>query len=895
MSLSGFNVSAAGKNIAPLAKATVSDALNPEYGASCLNDGLIMYDGKGEWACKGLVAPWGVMHMPWAMLEWDNEVYIDRIVLYDRVCSDEHLAGGTLSFSDGSKISVLTIPDNGSPKSISFPAKNVKWVKFEATDGKGKNIGLSEIEVFEALNNTSGFTEWVDPYIETTRGRWFFCTPAARPFGMIAAHAYTRNKNQGGGGYNYNFTEILGFTQINDWMISGPKLMPVAGDIDPLLGEDGWKSPFKHESEIIQPGYHRLYLDRYNLWVEYTATDRVAFYRLNYTKGDTGKLLIDVGSSLGNCSMENAVLKRISDNRIEGKFVTTKRFWGGPDNIDLYFVLESDRPFSNVDGWSGLRMESDANTISGDKVGMALNFDLKDNSEIKIRIAMSYTSVENAAYNLQVEADHWDFGKVCMESEDIWDEMLGRISVKGGTDAQRIKFYTDLWHVLLGRHKINDANGWYPDYAGGKYANKRSPDPAKLRRLPLNADGAPKYNMYGFDALWLTQWNLNILWGLAWPEILDDFSACLVQYADNGGLLPRGACGGGYSFIMTGCPATSLLVSTYMKNIMKKTDPLHVFETIKRNHLPGGMMSHENAEDLQFYIKNGYCPNNAGKTLEWAFQDWGLSRMAKRLGKTSDAIEFERRSHAWTPLFNKEEGMILPKTKDGKWMHTNLLNGQGWIEANSWQGTWSVSHDLPKLVELMGGGDVFCEKLNFAFEKSREQDFVYEYSGGYVSYANQPGCSNAHLFTYGGKPWLTQYWVRRVKEQAYGDITPDKGYGGHDEDQGQMGGVGALMAIGLFSVTGTEHDIPYYEITSPIFDRIIIKLNRDYYFGEQFEIKTNNNSGKNCYINKAELNGKEWIYAQFDHETFSKGGTLELWLDNKPNIEWGKLKYLNDR
>ena len=414
----------------------------------------------------------------------------------------------------------------------------------------------------------------------------------------------------------------------------------------------------------------------------------------------------------------------------------------------------------------------------------------------------------------------------------------------------------------------------------------------KVRRLPLTADGKPKFNMYGFDGLWLTHWNLNVLWGLAWPEVMDDLSACLVQYADNGQLLPRGACSGGYSFIMSGCPATSLLVSTYMKGIMKKADPLHTFDVIKRNHMPGGMMSYESADDLKFYISHGYCPDNASKTLEWAFQDWGASRMAARLGKHSDARMFEKRSRAWTPLFNAELGLVFPKKRNGEWLHQDALSGNGWVEANSWQATWSLSHELPKLVKMMGGADKFCEKLNFAFEQARDLDFVYAYSGGYVSYANQPGCSNAHIFAYGGKPWLTQYWVRQVKERAYGGITPDKGYGGHDEDEGQMGGVSALMALGLFSVTGTESDTPYYDITSPIFDKITIKLNGDYCEGSTFTITTHNNSAENCYIQRAQLNGMEWNYAQFNHADFTKGGKIELWLGNEPNTSWGTLTYL---
>lgn len=887
---------AAQNNIAPQAHATVSDALSGQYGAEGLNDGLIRYDGRGEWACRGAVASWGVMHMPWAQLEWDEEVTIERVVLYDRVSPEEHLAGGTLRFSDGSEVSVTGIPNDGSPRSVTFAPRKVKWMRFEATDGAGKNIGLSEIEVFPARDERTSYVEWADPWIETTRGRWFFCTPAARPMGMVAAHAFTRNKNQGGGGYNYNFPDILGFTQINDWMIAGPNVMPAAGDVDPMQGMAGWKSPFSHESEIIQPGYHRLYLDRYNAWVEYTATDRAALYRVNYTKGEQGKLLVDVGSTLGNCSMNRAKLYRMSDTVILGELMTTDRFWGGPDSIALFFVLECNRPFTSADGWNEQGVMPCAEAIAGDQAGMVLNFDLKESGEVLFKIGMSYTSLENAVGNLKAELDGWDFDAVRGETQAIWNEMLGRMAVEGGSEAQQIKFYTDLWHVLLGRHKISDVNGWYPDYTGGKYVDKRTSDPMKLRRVELDANGAPKFNMYGFDGLWLTQWNLNVLWGLAWPEIMDDFTACLVQYADNGGLLPRGACAGGYSFIMTGCPASSMLVSAYMKGIMKKTDPLHAYEAIKRNHLPGGMMSHESADDLKFYIRNGWCPGNAGKTLEWAFQDWGLSRMATRLGKKADAREFERRAHGWTPLFNAEQGLIFPKKRDGEWLHLDPLNGKGWVEANAWQGTWSLSFDLPKLVGMMGGGDAFCDKLNHAFEQARRFDFLYEYGdGGYVSYANQPGCSNAHLFTYGGKPWLTQYWVRQVKERAYGGITPDKGYGGHDEDQGQMGGVSALMAIGLFSVTGTESDVPYYDITSPIFDRVTIRLNPDYYPGREFVITTHDNSAGNCYIRRAELNGQPWDYAQFDHEQFIRGGKLELWLGEQPNKEWGKLKYLNPK
>ena len=187
----------------------------------------------------------------------------------------------------------------------------------------------------------------------------------------------------------------------------------------------------------------------------------------------------------------------------------------------------------------------------------------------------------------------------------------------------------------------------------------------------------------------------------------------------------------------------------------------------------------------------------------------------------------------------------------------------------------------------MGGNDVMCDMLNHAFMQSVDEDFVAGYGSGYVSYANQPGLSSAHVFSHAGRPWLTQYWVRQVKERAYGSISPSKGYGGHDEDQGQMSGVSALMAIGLFSINGGSAINPFYEITSPIFDEVIIKLDNKYYDGGEFRILTHGNSPRNCYIQRAQLNGKPLNTFRLPHDDFARGGVLELWLGDTPNKLWG--------
>ena len=440
---------------------------------------------------------------------------------------------------------------------------------------------------------------------------------------------------------------------------------------------------------------------------------------------------------------------------------------------------------------------------------------------------------------------------------------------------------------MLGRHKLDDYNGEYPDYTKGGIRQGSHTVNAKLAvgKLKKDSRGKPIHHMYNSDAFWLTQWNLNTLWGLAYPSVLDDFAASLIQYDVNGGLLPRGPCAGGYSYIMTGCPATSLITSAYQRG--KKWSPTAGYEAMKRNHAKGGMLALDMDNELDFYIQNGYCPDNAGLTIQWAFEDWALAEMAAKMGKRKDYIYFHKRSTGWAESFNKQVNLILPRRRDGSWLHTDPLNGAGYVEANAWQATFGLSHDIPKLVELMGGSDSLCYMLNNAFEQSRSTDFVYGYGGGYVSYANQPGCSNAHVFSHVGKPWMTQYWVRRVKEQAYGAVTPDKGYGGHDEDQGQMGGIGVLMAVGLFSLDGGSRQNPVYDITSPIFDEVTIQLDTAYYKGRTFKIKTYNNSSTNCYIQRACLNGKVYDSYQIPHIDFAQGGVLELWLGNVPNKKWG--------
>ncbi|MDR1719748.1 MAG: GH92 family glycosyl hydrolase [Dysgonamonadaceae bacterium] len=901
-----LSLSAGPNNIAIHAKVTASSEKSETYAATKIIDGLIGIEDRGEWASVSGSTSWGEIDYPWIQLEWDREYAVDRILLYDRASHNSHTAGGTLHFSDGSKISVFAIPNNGLAKSINFPAKKIKWVKWEVTDGHGYNLGLSEIEVFPSVEDVPDVISKVDPYIESARGRYIFFITGNQPFGMIGAAPMTRNKNQYGGGYNYNSTEVLGFPQVHGWMLSGITFMPTAGrTLNPSLGEQHWKSTFSHDGELVQPGYHRLFLNDDHIWVEQTATERVSFYRLRYTQDAISNILLNLGGYVCTSTMTDAQLQKVSDTELEGSVNTTGRFWGGPDNIRIFFVMKFNKPFEQLNGWDEKSTFEHVTSLQGKPdlfpfnegesyaaaptTGVSAVYHVKAGDEIQVKFAVSLTSIDNARRNMIAECDHWDFDTVRKASQQAWDEYLGRIRVKGGTNAQQIKFYTDLWHVLMGRHKIDDVSGDYPDYTQGERVGAVTKNAVlKVRTLPRNADGSVKFHMYNSDGIWLTQWNLNVLWGLAWPEINDDLSSCFIQYAENGKLLPRGPNAGGYSYIMTSCPATNLITSTYMKGYLRGKTADQAFRVMKANHEPGGMLGMLRPdENVRFYIDKGYYPGNAGITLEAAFQDWSLAQMALKMGKKKEAAYYLKRSQGWTQLFHPIHKLILPKDAEGNWLHEDLFSSRGWVEANAWQATWSVSHAIPQLAALMGGKDSLCNKLNTIFELSRPSDYVYGYGNGYISYANQPGCSDAHVFSYAGKPWLTQYWVRQVKKYAYGAITPDKGYGGHDEDQGQMGGISALMAIGLFNVQGTNALEPAYDITSPIFDEITIKLSPKFHQGEQFVIKTLHNSEENCYIQHVKFNGEAHQDFQIKHADYVKGGLLEIELGPAPNENWG--------
>ncbi|HEY1018352.1 MAG TPA: GH92 family glycosyl hydrolase [Sediminibacterium sp.] len=752
----------------------------------------------------------------------------------------------------------------------------------------------------------SRFVDLVEPMVDAAHSRFFYFSSASRPFGMVNLSPDMALKGTWNTGYRYNEDTIKVFSHIHCWELSGIPVLPTTGVFKGQLGPDNYGSSYSHQQEIARPGYHKVVLKDYGVTAELTSTTRVGFHKYTYPKSPASHILFDFTTMLGSSETQSARVKKVSSQSIEGE-VTMAATIRRPKPITVYFVTDFDKPFESFNGWQDGKLTGVQEQVSGSHNGVYVSFATAANEVRQMKVAISYVSIEEARKNMQAELPHWDFNRIVKESSSEWNEWLSRIQVEGGTLTEQRRFYTDLWHALQGRRIVSDVSGTYIDNTGAQ---------PRKRQIPLGANGKPKFNEYNSDSFWGAQWSLNTLWHLVYPEVTESFINSLLLMYDDGGLIPRGPSGGNYTYVMTGAATTPFIVSAYLKGI-RGFDIAKAYEGMRKDHFPGGMMSKVGYEHTTFkgggieeYMELGYVPyplskikygfhmDGSTQTLEYAYQDYALAQMAKVLGKKEDYELFSKRALNYQNVFNKDTGWMWTRNREGKWNQPiDILQYEhGFEEGNAAQYTWWVPHDVKGLINMMGGADVFTNKLNRSFLEARTHSFVSGKSENptdqellrrvYINYGNQPCMQTPFLFNYAGKPWLTQYWTRQLIDSVYSGISPQKGYSG-DEDQGLMGSLAVLLKIGLFSTNGGTSEKPFYEISSPIFSKVTIKLNPKYYPGKEFVIVARNNAPGNVYIRKASLNGISWNQPWFLHDTLVKGGKLVLDMDASPNKLWG--------
>ena len=749
--------------------------------------------------------------------------------------------------------------------------------------------------------------EIVNPLVDAANSRWFYFSSACRPFGMVNLSPDMKIDGAWESGYRYNRDTILFFSHIHAWQLSGIPVLPVTGDFRGHMGPEQNGSHFSHENEIVRPGYHSVFLDRFGIKAELTSTTRVGFHRYEFPASDKKYVLLDLGTMLAISKTEKGYAKMVSNKEIEGYALmagTSRR----PKPVYVFYVMQFDTPFEKLRAWKDKRIIGAKSEIEGTDIGIYVDFTEPGEQTVRMKVGISYVSAEQARLNIDTELPHWDFDRVVRESSEEWNKLLSRIEVQGNSEKARSRFYTDLWHSLQGRRIISDVNGKYCDMTRAE---------RRIGQIPLDDDNKPRFNHYNSDSFWGAQWTLNTLWHLVYPEITEEFVNSMLMMYDDGGLIPRGPSGGNYTYVMTGASSTPFIVSAYMKGI-RGFDAEKAYAGMRKNAFPGGMMSKAGYEHntaigggIEYYIESGYIPyplsnrrygghqDGAGQTLEYAFQDWCLAQMARSLGKEEDYRMFLKRAENYRNIWDEESGWMRPRTMDGTWYEPfdHRSYELGFVESTPAQSTWFVPHDLNGLAILMGGRDHMAFKLNRSFLIAEPHDFVTisyradnfvtsERRRAYINYGNQPSMQTAFIFNYAGQPWLTQYWTREVIDKVYSHNDPQHGYNG-DEDQGLMGALAALMKMGIFEMRGGAAINPVYEIGSPIFDKITLHLNSDYYSGEEFTIETKNNSPENRYIQSAMLDGKSLDKCWFYHEELVDGGKLILHMGNKPNKEWG--------
>ncbi|MCD8179290.1 MAG: GH92 family glycosyl hydrolase [Tannerellaceae bacterium] len=695
----------------------------------------------------------------------------------------------------------------------------------------------------------------------------------ALPWGM---NFWTPQTGQMGDGWAYVYTahKIRGFKQthqpspwINDY--GQFSIMPVVGA--PEFDQDARASWFSHKGEISKPHYYKVYLADHDVVTEITPTERAAMFRFTFPETDDSYVVIDA------FDRGSAIQVIPEKNRIMG--YTTRNSGGVPDNFKNYFVIEFDKPFTYNATFADGKLEVGKNTQESNHTGAVIGFKTAKGEKVHARVASSFISYEQAEINLK-ELGNDNFDRLVSKGEAIWNDVLGKIEVEGGDLDQYRTFYSCLYRSLLFPRKFYeiDANGNVVHYS------------------PYNGQVLPGY-MYTDTGFWDTFRCLFPFLNLMFPSVNYEMQEGLINTYKESGFFPEWASPG-HRGCMVGNNSASILVDAYMKGVkVEDLDALwnglvHGANNVHPEVSSTGRLGHE------YYNKLGYVPydvnihENAARTLEYAYNDWCIWKLAKELKRPKKEIDlYAKRAMNYKNLFDQETMLMRGKNQDGTFQSpfSPLKWGDAFTEGNSWHYTWSVFHDPKGLIDLMGGNDGFINMMDSVFnvpplfDDSYYGQVIHEIremtvmNMGNYAHGNQPIQHMIYMYNYAGAPWKAQYWLREVMDRMY-TPGPD-GYCG-DEDNGQTSAWYVFSALGFYPVCpGTDE----YILGAPLFKKATLKFEN----GNQLVINAPENSTKNIYINSMSLNGQNISRNYLTHDELQSGGQLNIQMTNTPNMNRG--------
>jgi predicted alpha-1,2-mannosidase len=716
---------------------------------------------------------------------------------------------------------------------------------------------------------------------------------ATVPFGMVQlspetdtiqysiGQGYIKDAYRYCAGYQYSDKTIVGFSHthfsgtghsdLGDFLI-----LPTTGNVQLNPGtavqpETGYRSRFSHQTEKATAGYYTVMLSDYNIKAELTATTRVGFHRYTYPESTQANIILDMVSGIYN--YDGKVVW--SSIRVENDTLVTgyRQTRGWARDRTMFFAMVFSKPVRNYgcrddekivynDFYRKFNTTSDFPEMAGRKLRAYFSFDTREGEEIQVKFALSPVSTEGALKNMESETSAWNFDQVRIEAESAWNKELGRITIEA-SEEKKVIFYTALYHAFLSPTVFMDVDG---SYRGLDHNNH-------------HADGFTNYTTF---SLWDTYRALHPLFTLVQPQRASDMINSMLAHQQQSvhHILPVWSHYANENWCMIGYHAVSVIADAYMKGITG-------FDAQKALDACIASSNYAPYDGIGDYLKYGFVPadkssNSASKTLEYAYDDYCISRMAAKMGKAELAGTYAKRAEAFNLVFDKGTGFMRAKRSDGTFQSPFdplSTEKQGFIEGNAWNYSLYVPQDPMKLIAMNGGNKKFIAHLDSLFDiKLDEKHFAESEDitaagliGNYV-HGNEPSHHVPYLYVFAGAPWKTQERIHQIVNTMYHNTTD--GLCGND-DCGQMSAWYVFSSLGFYPVCPGSNE---YVIGSPSVDKATLNFEN----GKRFTVTAQNLNDKNFYIQQVKLNGLPLATFTISHDDIMNGGTLEFVMSPKP-------------
>jgi predicted alpha-1,2-mannosidase len=686
-------------------------------------------------------------------------------------------------------------------------------------------------------------------------------------------------------GYKYEDKNIVGFSHthfsgtghsdLGDFLI-----MPTQGKLQLNPGtssntKSGYRSAYSHANETVEAGYYKVKLDDDNITAELTATNRVGMHQYTFPKSDQSHIILDLMAGIYNYDDKNVwtYVRVVNDTLVSGYRQTN----GWARTRTVYFAMTFSKPFKsygqkNYDEaqvykgfWRKFDQTKNFPEIAGKRIRMYFDFDTENQEKIKVKFALSPVSQANALENMKAEAQGWDFDKVKKEAQATWNKELNKIKIDASSD-DKINFYTAMYHAFINPTTYTDFNGEY-------------------KGLDQNVHTADGFTNYTTFSLWDTYRALHPFFNIMQPSRNNDVVKSMMAHYDQSALkmLPIWSHYANDNWCMSGYHSVSVLADAIIKGVYDGDADKALDACVTT-------ANHRNYEGIGDYIDLGYIPaersgTSVSNTLEYAYDDWCIAQIAKKLNKQDIYDQFIKRSGNWVNNFDKSINFMRPKMADGtfkKDFDAMSTHAQGFIEGNTWNYSFFVPHDPNGMIAQMGGKKKVGLRLDSLFTMHLPDEFFAETEditregiiGGYV-HGNEPAHHVAYLYNWIDQPWKTQQRVRMILKMQY-KSTPD-GLGGND-DCGQMSAWYMFSSLGFYPVSPGSDE---YSLGSPSIKNASLTLEN----GKTFTVEAVNQSDKNVYVSKVLLNGQLVTNHTIKHADILNGGKLTFYMTSKPKTK----------